>query len=128
MMKEPKPYSATPDELKAIDEALAEEPGAEYVLVYGQPRIDGPGVIYETRALRARYAIDGAALRWAREIVPYECGLRSAEQHYLATPMVLWRIEQSGKPELVWESQPGIAAKMAGWSSTEIGRAARLRG
>ncbi len=77
---------------------------AEYPLTYGQPRpsLDGIGIIYETKGLRAEHPDDSAAMRWAREVVPYERGLTLAASKYTAAPIELWR----GR-EIVWRHAPG---------------------
>jgi hypothetical protein len=103
------PYSAMPNELDVIDEALAER--IEYVLIYGQPRLsteDGD-VIYEAKRLRAKHAGDSAAIGWAAGLVPCESGLTHAGKQYPAVPMVL----RCGR-SVVWESRPGMALRVTG--------------
>jgi hypothetical protein len=83
----------------------------EYLLSYGQPRVspDVGVVMYEARRLRAeRDDGDGAAVEWARDVVPYEFGLTYAGRQYLAAPMVLRR---GGL--VIWESSPGMALRAA---------------
>jgi len=83
----------------------------EYVLSYGQPRVspDAGVVIYEAKRLRAECADnDDAAVQWARDVVPYECGLTFVGRQYLAAPMVLRRGQV-----IIWESLPGMALRAA---------------
>jgi hypothetical protein len=88
---------------------------AEYLLVYGQPRLSShvPSVIYEAKRLRATHPCDTHAIRWARDEVPHLHGISKAEAAYPAAPMVLWRVGPT-KRELVWESQPGMALHAMG--------------
>jgi hypothetical protein len=70
---------------------------AEYFLIFGELRLstDAPLIGHETKRLRAVHPDDSAAIRWARNQVPYR------EKAYPAVPMVLWRIEATGR-EFVW--------------------------
>ena len=90
-----KPYSATPDELRAIDEALAET-WPEYLLIYAtEQALLGGGTIHEAKRLITRHPHNAQAVCWARQ---------------QPAPMVLWRLE-TGRRTLVWENQPGMAFK-----------------
>lgn len=84
---------------------------ARYLLDCGRPRCsdDGAGIIYERTRVGAEFAADGAAIRWAREIIPHELGLTHRGEAFLAAPMVLRR----GRV-LVWEVRPGLALRIAG--------------
>jgi hypothetical protein len=68
----------------------------EYLLVIGELRFstDAASPIgHVTNRLQTAHPDDSAATRWARSKVP--------RKKYPAVPMVLWRIEATGR-ELVW--------------------------
>ncbi len=71
--------------------------------------VSGAGVSYETKRRRAEHADDNAAILWAHEAVPHECGLVYVGKRYLGSPMVLRR----GRA-LVWECEPGMALRAIG--------------
>ena len=89
---------------------------AEYLLIYGQPRLsaNAPPVIYEAKRLQAEHPDDDTAICWARDEVPRLYGVPEVAADYLAAPMVLWRIEPARREVVVWESRPGMALHAVG--------------
>ena len=88
----------------------------EYVLTYGQPRLStgNSAAIYEKRFVRVTRSDDGSAIRWAREIVPFEFGLTHSDRQYLAAPMVLRLLAPGAEATVIWESEPGMSLRAAG--------------
>ena len=74
---------------------------AEYLLIVGELRFstDASPIGHVTQRLQATHPDDSAAIRWARSKVPRE--KNGTEKDYPAVPMVLWRIEATGR-EFVW--------------------------
>jgi hypothetical protein len=70
---------------------------AKYLLIIGELRFstDAPPIGHVTKHLQTTHADDNAAIRWARSKVPHP------EKACPAVPMVLWRIEATGR-EFVW--------------------------
>jgi hypothetical protein len=84
---------------------------AEYALEYGRPRpsADSDGVIYERACIRVDHTSDEPAIRWAREVAPWELGMTHRGEPFLAAPILLRQDRM-----LIWESQAGVALRLIG--------------